>query len=90
MRKHFSARVRGDVQGIFFRQFVLDQANTLGISGFVRNEPDGSVYLEAEGEEKDLEKLLSLCQEGPRGAIVEGVERTPGQIKNFTGFKIEY
>jgi len=70
----FHARVRGRVQGVGFRFFVLEQAHTLGVSGWVRNLPDRRVEVVAEGERALLERLLSDLRRGPRGAHVDDVD----------------
>ncbi|MFB6307312.1 MAG: acylphosphatase, partial [Flavobacteriales bacterium] len=54
--KHKDIRVRGKVQGVFYRATMVENAMRWGIKGFVRNETDGSVYIEAEGDEEALEK----------------------------------
>ncbi len=68
------ARVRGRVQGVGFRFFVLEQANTLGLFGWVRNLPDRRVEVVAEGERAILEQLLTELRRGPRGAYVDRVD----------------
>jgi acylphosphatase len=65
--------VRGLVQGVGFRYFVLRQATALGLRGFVRNHFDGSVEIVAEGSRSALEELLSSVRLGPRSAAVRGV-----------------
>lgn len=65
--------VRGLVQGVGFRYFVLRKAGALGLSGFVRNHYDGSVEIVAEGEKALLEDLLSAVRIGPRSAAVREV-----------------
>ena len=65
--------VRGLVQGVGFRYFVLRKASTLGLSGFVRNRVDGSVEIVAEGQRAHLEELLSEVRRGPRSAAVRDV-----------------
>lgn len=74
MKKHLDIRITGKVQGVWFRDSTKAVANQLGIYGFVRNEPDGSVYAEAEGEPVKLEAFLEWCYEGPELARVENVE----------------
>jgi len=69
--------VRGRVQGVGFRAFVLHRAQTLGISGWVRNRRDGSLELEAEGEPSAIDRLAEAVERGPVGARITGVERTP-------------
>ncbi len=69
------AVVRGRVQGIGFREYVLTRARFLGLSGYVRNLPDGrSVEVVAEGARPDLEQLLDYLREGPRISRVDDVD----------------
>ncbi len=67
MRKRLTIRVFGRVQGVFFRASARDESRRLGVAGFARNEPDGSVSLEAEGEESAVERFVIWCHEGPEG-----------------------
>lgn len=69
-----SARITGRVQGVGFRNFTQRRARRLGLTGWVRNEPDGTVRLEAEGTRSALEQLVDAVQEGPRMAQVDDVE----------------
>ena len=68
------AIVHGDVQGVGFRYFVQRKAQQLGLSGWVRNNDDGSVELVAEGNRRELEDLKRVVEEGPRLARVDRVE----------------
>ena len=69
------AMVHGLVQGVNFRYFVLRHARDLELTGYVLNlYPEGSVEVRAEGRREQLERLLSLLEEGPRGAHVKRVE----------------
>ena len=69
------AVVRGRVQGIGFRDYVLVRARFLGLTGYVRNLPDGrSVEVIGEGPRADLEQLLEHLREGPRLSRVDAVE----------------
>jgi len=88
MIRHINLKIYGQVQGVFFRQGVKDMALELGLAGFVRNEPDGSVYLEIEGEESALEKMAEFCRKGPPGAKVNSLDISEGAVQNFTGFNI--
>lgn len=69
-----SARVLGRVQGVYFRAFTRNQARALGLTGSVRNDYDGSVYLEAEGPRAILDMLLAAVRRGPSEARVVRVE----------------
>ncbi len=85
--RHFNIKVFGQVQGVFFRTSAKEMADALDIKGFARNEPDGTVYIEAEGEEENLKKFLEWCKEGPNFARVERVEVVEGEVKKFLGFE---
>jgi len=65
--------VRGRVQGVGFRWFVRERARALGLSGWVRNEADGSVEVFAVGPEGELARLRSMLEQGPPAACVEHV-----------------
>lgn len=66
--------IRGDVQGVGFRYFLLRKAGQLGLKGWVRNNDDGTVELVAEGGRQDLEQLQRAAGEGPRLAHVTRVD----------------
>jgi acylphosphatase len=68
------ATVRGRVQMVGFRAFVLELAENLGLRGTVANRPDGSVECVVEGPREDVERLILSLHEGPRSARVDGVE----------------
>jgi len=80
--------VRGRVQGVFFRATARDIARRLGVKGWVRNRWDGKVEMVLEGEEGAVNKMIDWCHQGPRGALVTGVEVKPeifkGEFENFT------
>jgi acylphosphatase len=84
-----SATVRGQVQGVGFRWFVVRQAHQLGLVGWVANAADGSVVLEAEGDGSAVQRLLELVRTGPPGAAVEGVSRSELRtLGNETKFSV--
>jgi acylphosphatase len=66
--------VHGQVQGVFFRATARRRAESLGVAGFARNCPDGSVEIWAEGSPSAVESLIEFCRRGPRGAVVERVD----------------
>ena len=66
--------VHGFVQGVGFRYAAADAARARGLSGWIRNRPDGTVEAAFEGEEAAVEALVRWCERGPRGAEVAGVE----------------
>jgi acylphosphatase len=86
---HFKITVTGKVQGVFYRALAKAKAEELDIKGYIRNESDGSVYIEAEGQPTDLQLFISWCQLGPSGADVAGVSSEGGELKNYERFEIQ-
>ncbi|HKK52991.1 MAG TPA: acylphosphatase [Myxococcota bacterium] len=87
--EHRHIRVSGRVQGVFFRAETQRKARALGLTGFVRNEPDGSVRIEAEGEAEALDRLEAWVQEGgPEAARVDRADSEPGAPKGFEDFEV--
>lgn len=87
MLVHRIIRIVGYVQGVGFRRSAKSIADTLGICGFARNERDGSVYIEAEGEEEAMTSFLAWCRRGPPSARVDRVDIREGSVKGFRGFE---
>ena len=82
--------VRGRVQGVGFRWFVEREAHVLGVSGWVRNNADGSVEVLAQGTRDQLLGLRSRLRQGPRAARVDDVEESEiGPVAGLTSFRIE-
>ena len=67
-------RIRGRVQGVFFRKWSAERARALGVRGWVRNRGDGSVELAAYGEDESVDALVAECRIGPPAARVERVD----------------
>lgn len=86
--RRFNIIVRGKVQGVFFRASAKEIADRLGIKGFVRNERDGSVYIEAEGDDDQLKKFITWCHQGPNRAEVVEVKTIEMPLNNFSVFEI--
>lgn len=74
MHKRWHIWISGRVQGVFYRAHTEQVARQLGLTGWVRNLPDGRVEIVAEGEEEKLQKLLDWCWQGPPAAQVNAVE----------------
>jgi acylphosphatase len=85
---HLNLQIIGKVQGVFYRDTTKRKAHEFGVHGFVRNQPDGSVYAEVEGTQEALNALVAWCQEGPDMAAVAGVVVTEGDMVGFEGFEI--
>lgn len=91
MKKRVNLKIYGRVQGVFYRDSARRKARKLNITGWIRNESDGTVTAMAEGEEQDLKKFIEWCYNGPILAKVEKIEsaweRANGE---FNKFNIEY
>jgi acylphosphatase len=86
--QHLHIRITGHVQGVFFRTAAKQQAEGLGINGLARNNPDGSVTIEAEGDSETLREFLDWCSVGPSKARVEHVEVEEGGLQHFDSFRV--
>jgi len=83
------ATVYGRVQGVFFRSFTAQKARELGLTGLVRNTPDGTVEVYAEGEKSKLGKLAAFIRVGPPAARVERIETVWKEYSGkYSGFTI--
>jgi acylphosphatase len=88
MIKHLNITVKGKVQGVFYRKATKAVADQLGVRGFVLNEPNGDVYIEAEADNTFLDMFLDWCNEGPQDAEVNAVESHEGELKNYRNFEV--
>ena len=88
----FSATVHGRVQGVYFRAFVRDRAEALGLKGYVRNlSGGGAIEVRAEGEKTKLGELLNHLETGPSRAKVERVEvKWAEYTGRFNDFQLNY
>jgi len=88
-RRATDLTVTGRVQGVNFRAAAAQQATRLGVGGWVRNEPDGSVALHAEGDADAVEAFVRWLYEGPRFARVHHVDARPAQDGAAVEFRIQ-
>ncbi|MGO1243487.1 MAG: acylphosphatase [Sphingobacterium sp.] len=86
--KHYVITVTGKVQGVYFRDTCKAVADQLGVKGFVRNNTDGSVYIEAEGDDFALGSFLEFCHEGTDRAEVTSVDHTESVLQHFQNFAV--
>ena len=80
-------RVRGRVQGVFFRDSCRSQAEALGVRGWVANEPDGTVAGHFEGPADAVDALVDWCRTGPPQASVDGVDVEEAEPSGARGFQ---
>ncbi len=88
--KRAHVKIYGRVQGVWFRASTKEMADKLGIKGWVRNMPDGTVEAVFEGDDKSVEKIIEWCHRGPPLARVDRVEVEYEEPQGETGFRIRY
>jgi acylphosphatase len=87
---HKNIQIFGRVQGVGFRYSARLAARNYGIKGFVRNMSDGSVYLEVEGSEDNVEKFINWCRVGPDFAYIDHVNIVDASLSNFESFEVRF
>lgn len=88
MPRHYNIIIKGKVQGVYYRFATLRKAHELSLTGFVTNMNNGDVYIEAEGSEDQINKLIQWCQVGPPRAEVKEVQAVEGELRSFRNFEI--
>ncbi len=85
---HKNIRVSGRVQGVGFRYSARSMAGLYGVKGFIRNLPNGDVYLEVEGEFNQVEDFIQWCRQGPPMAKIGFMDVYDGEVVGFGGFEV--
>ncbi|MEK7583663.1 MAG: acylphosphatase [Patescibacteria group bacterium] len=86
---HCDITVRGNVHGVGYRYSACEKARELHLSGFVRNEADGAVYIEVEGPEAAVTQFVEWCRHGSHSARVESLQvRSRDNIEGYSNFVI--
>ncbi|HEY9114450.1 MAG TPA: acylphosphatase [Bacteroidales bacterium] len=88
-KKAVILNIYGKVQGVGFRYYTQKKANELGLKGYVKNKADGSVYVEAEGGEVQLQEFINWCEEGPTWARVSKVEQQFVPLLGHADFQVK-
>mgnify|MGYP001574843315 CR=1 FL=1 len=87
--KRVNVTISGDVQAVFFRSFIRQNASDRGINGYVRNKGDGKVEAVFEGKDKDIDDMVKICKKGPPGAKVKSVQvKEERYLNEFLGFNV--
>lgn len=88
-KKRIQITISGWVQGVGFRYWAMHTARSIGVKGYVKNQADGSVFIEAEGAEVQLNTFVKACYQGPSHAQVSAVNYTNcKELMNFRVFDI--
>ncbi|MGH3362262.1 MAG: acylphosphatase [Nocardioides sp.] len=88
MGKAVDVTVSGRVQGVSFRAYTQQEADRLGVTGWVSNEPDGTVAGHFEGADAAVDALVEWCRHGPRLADVDRVDVQPGEQQGASRFDV--
>ena len=88
MYHHYNITVKGKVQGVSYRFATHAKALKLGLTGLVRNLPNGDVFIEAEGKEEAINKLIEWCYVGPTLSDVTEVIVVENDLKGYRNFEI--
>ena len=88
MKKSVRLYIDGTVQGVFFRIFVKENAERYNVKGFVRNLEDGKIEVFLEGDSNSVNKMIELCQKGPKHSQIRNVELKPERFQDFKTFKV--
>jgi acylphosphatase len=86
-----TVKIKGDVQGVGFRHFTVQNAKRLEVNGDVENQMDGSVKVIAEGPKQQVEALIDVLKEGPHAAHVNDIDvQFDEATEGYSGFKVKY
>lgn len=88
--KAVQINISGRVQGVGFRHSAVKTANQLRVKGYVKNNPDGSVLIEAEGNQEALNEFIKWCYQGPAFAQVQDIQLKDIGTKGYKTFDIKY
>ncbi len=88
MKKTVRVYIHGTVQGVFFRGFIKENAERYNVKGFVRNLEDGRIEVFLEGNVDDVNKMIKLCEKGPRHSQIKKIDIKPERFQDLKSFKI--
>ena len=90
MIKRIHVRITGTVQMVSFRYYTKSEADLLGLNGWIKNNPDGSVEAVFEGEEDNIKKIIEFCKKGPSSATIKSADIKEETPENLNGFGIRF
>ncbi|MFQ5532085.1 MAG: acylphosphatase [Candidatus Nanoarchaeia archaeon] len=88
MKKSVRLYITGTVQGIFFRAFIKENAERYDVKGFTRNLEDGRVEVFLEGDSEPVNKMIELCETGPKHSQIKKVDIKAERFQGFRNFKV--
>ena len=88
MKRSIRIKVGGSIQPVFFNRFIKENADKLGVRGFVRNSGDGKAEVFLEGNSDAVLEMIPICKKGPQHALIRNIEEKEEKYQGFTEFKI--
>ena len=88
MKKSVRITVNGSIQPVFFNRFIKENADKLGLKGFVRNAGDGKAEVFIEGNTESVDAMIPICKKGPQHALIRNIEEKEERYQGFKDFKI--
>ncbi|MEK6855897.1 MAG: acylphosphatase [Nanoarchaeota archaeon] len=88
MKKAMRLYITGNLQSLFFRQFIKENAEKNKIGGFLRHREDGRIEIFLEGESSNVDAMASICKRGPKYANIRNVEEKEEKLQDFKEFKV--
>ncbi len=88
MKKSVRIYIDGTVQGVFFRAFIKENAERHNVKGFIRNLESGKIEVFLEGDSDGVNKMIELCEKGPKHAQIRNVQIKPERFQDFKVFKV--
>lgn len=88
MKKTVRVYIFGIVQGVFFRNFIKENAVKLNVKGYVRNKDDGSIEIWLEGNSGDVNKMIEICKTGPKNSMIKRLDIIDEHFQGMKNFKV--
>ena len=88
MKKSIRVTVQGAIQPVFFNRFIKENAEKLGVRGFVRNIGDGKVEVFIEGNMNEVNSMIAVCKTGPQHALIRNIEEREERFQGFRDFRV--
>ena len=88
MKRSVRVTIQGSVQPVFFNRFVKDNAEKLGIKGFIRNKGDGVLEIFIEGNNDEVNEMVEICKAGPQHAMIRSTEEKEEKYQGFKDFRV--
>lgn len=88
MKKSVRLYIEGTVQGVFFRAFIKENAERFNIKGFIRNLEDGRIEIFLEGDANEVNKMIEICEKGPKHSIIKKVDIKEEKFQDLKSFKV--